>query len=60
MRIECAAESDLAQVAEVFAEAFEPSIRHVYGRAENPPAVVELFRLCLAAEPEAFLVARDG
>ncbi|MGE5553215.1 MAG: N-acetyltransferase family protein [Betaproteobacteria bacterium] len=59
MIIDCATESDLVQVAEVFSEAFEDSIRHVYGRAAQPPAVVELFRLCLAAEREAFLVARD-
>ncbi len=59
-RIECAAEADLAQVAEVFAEAFAESIRHVYGRVVTPPAIAELFRLCLVADREAFLVAREG
>lgn len=59
-RMDLAAEADLAQVAEVFADAFRESVRHVYGRPANPPAVLELFRLCLAAEPGAFFVAREG
>lgn len=58
--VELATEHDLPQVAEVFADAFAESVRHVYGRPANPPALTEIFRLCLAAEPEAFFVARDG
>lgn len=60
MRVDLAGASDLAQVAEVFAEAFADSIRHVYGYAANPPAIVELFRVCLAAEPDALFVAREN
>jgi ribosomal protein S18 acetylase RimI-like enzyme len=47
-------------VAAVFVEAFTDSVRHVYGRVTNPPAVAEMFRLCLAAEPEGFFVAREA
>lgn len=55
-----ATEADLPQVAEVFVEAFAESIRHIYGEVTNPPALAEIFRLCLAAEPEGFFVAREG
>ncbi|MGE5507026.1 MAG: GNAT family N-acetyltransferase [Chitinophagales bacterium] len=54
-----ATERDLPRIAEIFADAFDESVRHVYGYAARPPAIAEMFRVCLAAEPGGFFVARE-
>lgn len=51
-------ERDLPGIAQIFADAFVESVRHVYGYAAHPPVIQELFRLCLTAEPGGFFVAR--
>jgi ribosomal protein S18 acetylase RimI-like enzyme len=49
---------DLPAIAEVFIEAFPESVLHYTGRTTIPPnALVDAFRVCLDAEPEAFFVA---
>ncbi len=50
--------SDLAGVARVFNESFPESVRHLFGRIPPLQVTREAFRVCLAAEPEAFVVAR--
>lgn len=47
-------------VAHVFAEAFPDSIDHYFDRPPDPRVVAEPFKLCLAAEPDAFFVADEG
>lgn len=50
---------DLPGVAQVFMAAFPATIRHYFGAPPEAHVVAEPFALCLASEPEAFLVAVD-
>lgn len=52
-----AQETDLPGIAAVFLAAFPDSVRHYVGRTPPPAAVIDLFALCLRAEPDAFRVA---
>jgi ribosomal protein S18 acetylase RimI-like enzyme len=52
-----ARKDDLAGVAEVFIAAFPESVEHYVGQAIGPAALVDVFAICLDAEPEAFIVA---
>lgn len=47
-------------MARVFAAAFPESIAHYFAKPPAPEAVAEPFSLCLASEPDAFLVADAG
>ena len=48
-------------MAKVFAESFPESLLHIFGRIPGNEMVMEAFRVCLDAEPDAFFVARaDG
>lgn len=52
-------ESDLPQVADVFAESFRDSVTHMFGDVVPLKAIEDLFRACLDSEPGCFHVARD-
>ena len=49
---------DLPGVARVFAQSFPESLLHIFGRIPENEVVTEAFRVCLDAEPDAFVVAR--
>lgn len=56
-----ATRSDLTEIARIFIRAFPESIEHYVGRPIPPDALRDVFAICLAAEPDAFFVARaDG
>lgn len=55
-----AAERDMERVGRLFAAAFPESVRHYFPSSPPDRVVAEPFRLCLAAEPEAFFVAEGA
>lgn len=56
-----ATRGDLCDIARIFIRAFPESIAHYVGRPIPPDAIRDVFGICLAAEPDAFFVARaDG
>lgn len=55
------APEDLPGVAKIFAQSFPESLLHIFGRIPENEVLTEAFRVCLDAEPDAFMVARaDG
>lgn len=51
---------DIPGVARIFMEAFEDSLLHIFGKMPHPRLVREVLLLCLQAEREGFIVAREG
>lgn len=60
--VRAARPGDMEGVARVFAAAFPESVAHYFGRPPADWVVAEPFYVCLASEPEGFLVAQapDG
>lgn len=52
-----AREDDLPSVADLFMASFPDSIQHYFDKPPGTKLVSEPFALCLATEPEAFIVA---
>jgi len=61
IRLRPAHRGDLSGISRVFVESFSDSIVHLFGRVPRNRLVFrDVFRLCLAAEPRAFIVADSG
>lgn len=52
-----ASKQDLPGIAEVFIRAFPESVEHYVGHPIQPTALIDVFAICLDAEPEAFIIA---
>lgn len=61
-RLRLACPGDMEGVAHIFSAAFPQSVAHYFDRVPADWVVAEPFHVCLAAEPEGFLVAEapDG